>query len=65
MQKVDDVTKYYNVWKRLIKEGTQLITLDNNLSYFWLVMVYPCHCSNKVSSSQISLAASYYISIIL
>ena len=33
MQNVDDVTKYYNVWKRLTKEVTQLITFFNDLSF--------------------------------
>ena len=33
MQDIYDVTKYYNVWKRLKKQGRQLISLDDNFSF--------------------------------
>ena len=34
MQNIDDGTKYYNVWKRLKKQGRQLVTLATYSNIF-------------------------------
>ena len=60
LQNVDDVTKYYNVWKRLKKQGRLLITIDNDfllLGMFFCILEISSHSfkySPAISFVQIS-----------